>query len=1499
MTADGYTPDDPHWKDTEADYKRYLTQGIPGELEGGSMEGATGLDRVRAAALLTNVVKPTKTGLQPNVPPVYDPREPPETVVQRAIDAAKETFKGSSLGFALGYPPPQQQRVTAQPSTAPLNAPPEEVPPPERAKGLVERIAGGAGYMAGSPVALGGAALEPVMGPAGPALGFAAQRAIEGYQHGEPTGPLARHSAEQGALGLLAGILGSGAAGMARGPVTRAVLPTVTGAGALGLGGEAVQAAEEGRSPSLEKAGQGAEEQLALMGAAHLLQGMISTRGAVEKPSVDRQPVSQAEGVEPVGPTEMGDLTELPPEPQFPEEEPPPPPPPRAPPEEPPGPTPLTRNNIRIGAPPTAGEYVEGAAPPTEPPPAEPDYGDELTIPPPVDEPVIPPEERVVGAVAGPRELPPEIGEPAGKPPTPSPQPPPEVPEPSPLPIRVKPSGEIPLGDEAEEDPAKALLDAILENRHAVETGTNPAGQPLPRDMVEQARSFLDELLGRAKEQGVEIPLGEQPQEGPPEGLGAAESRPGAEAGQIPLGGVGEPVPNVPESLRKRNAEYYRRRLRNAPGEPSEDPDVESYRQALGAAQKNLAKQVPGTAGYVAAQRSVKALGAGMRAAQAEAEHWANLPEESFEPPPRSDLSFRSPRGKLGSPERGTLGGRPPPKPPRGEGPTEWGGEPTPDEIGRQRARDLLDAYVARGEVPPGAKASIRRGGGPKERAPIIPTSAYAAMAARATPEELAEPPVGPPPPKAKNINLERISTADDVKHLLAKVADSYGPQIEEAHRGTITHEETQKLADALGMTADTLMTRRRGQALNAEQATAARQILVTSAERVHRMAEEAVGGDQDSLVRFTDALQQHAAIQAEVSGMTAEAGRALSAFRIQAEAGSEAKLRRIQDVLRQLGGAGKAQQAAEMLTAFAPGDVTGISRFIDALQRHHTWDKLLELWRNFLVSGPPTQVAKALSDTAIGAMRVGERTMAGGIDAARVRLTGGKQERFAGEGAAAMLGWSRGFTQGVQKYLAELRAGLYGPPEMAEGEWRTSYGAIGGRTGRIIRMPTTHLRAITEGFKAINETAEQYAQAFRQAAMEGKTGQPRWERMAELLGQPDELRDWAANRESLYATLQTPAGPKLTWFMEARQHWPILEFVTPFLRTGTNGLLMAGERIGPFNILRREMSGRGFRGGNLSEALAKATMGTLLMTAAGNLVFQDRMTGGTADRKERGEIPAYGLKTGDGSWIGGYYTGYRRILPIGTLLALGADVAEVWKDHGTLELEDAAAKLGKSLVGDLENHLFTAELSDFLNAVHDPERHAAYFDRFAGSAIPNLVAYGAKATDPVERRPKGLEQTLEERIPGLRENVPALRDIWGRVELSPEPSLERFVSPFKRVSFPPDRATDEVRRLKVPVGSPSQHLQLFKQPVTLNETEYERYVEAAGARAHKDVLAFVQSPGYRRLTDDEKAQGIKARITSARNVERPSIKMQAAKRQQQEQGRARELLGGMRATGP
>jgi hypothetical protein len=201
-------------------------------------------------------------------------------------------------------------------------------------------------------------------------------------------------------------------------------------------------------------------------------------------------------------------------------------------------------------------------------------------------------------------------------------------------------------------------------------------------------------------------------------------------------------------------------------------------------------------------------------------------------------------------------------------------------------------------------------------------------------------------PDLAGNIRLDNLHTPQDIRRALT-VTDQRVGGFDAARRGEIAFQETERLASDLGMTPADLLARQPGQALNAEQALAARQILARSGDELVSLARRVQGLDNpgdELLGQFRQAWLRHVAIQEQVAGATAEAGRALAQFRIKAD--SRAARGVLPAFVEGGGGASRLRDAADMI-ANSADDPGALNAMAARALKPKFKDKLVELWYN------------------------------------------------------------------------------------------------------------------------------------------------------------------------------------------------------------------------------------------------------------------------------------------------------------------------------------------------------------------------------------------------------------------------------------------------------------------------------------------------------------------------------------------------------------------------
>jgi hypothetical protein len=709
-------------------------------------------------------------------------------------------------------------------------------------------------------------------------------------------------------------------------------------------------------------------------------------------------------------------------------------------------------------------------------------------------------------------------------------------------------------------------------------------------------------------------------------------------------------------------------------------------------------------------------------------------------------------------------------------------------------------------------------------------------------------------PSKAGNINLANITGPDEIKNLLTETAQT-SPEVQTAGRGTISLPEQQQLATDLGMTHKDLLARTKGQAFNAEQAIASRNLLTQSADDVFRKAKAAQGGSDADIVAFQEALTRHRAIQEQVSGMTAEAGRALGSFRV-AAGFDQAKA--LKNMIDQSGGRQNIEDIATAINNLPPDKLGTFTANVF----QPTWkDKAKTLWLNLILSNPVSHAANLSSNflTLFGSQAPEA------VGTAIVRATrGGGMGGFT-EAGARLYGYVAGAREGLMNAGRVIKTGQPVDPltKLEVGKAQPfGYGA-----GRLLTPSTTALTAEDELFKGMASRGEVYAQAAATANAEKLSG-PAWrQRVRELANNPTpEMLDQAA-KHAEYVTFQTPLGPAGQAFMNWRNKTPGAYIFAPFVKTPTNILKYAMERT-PAGVamkpVRDNLMGRNGVAARDTQ-IARLGLGTAAATAIASWAAEGKITGaGDPDPNLRALGRAYGEKPPYSINIGGKWYSYRRLDPFASVIGPVADLVELSKDIPGMEADKAGAAVVTALANNLINKTYLQGLSDVANALSDPAQYGQrLIDSLAGSVIPSGVAQEARVEDPVLRDTQSTLDYLRSRIPGMSEDLPPRRTILGDVVRREGTVGPGIVSPIGKMTPANDPVVNELLRLKTAPARPQRKI----MGVDLTPAQYSDYVQAAGGLARRELSALFASPKWAKAPDGFKVDEIKAVFESTRQL--------------------------------
>lgn len=755
---------------------------------------------------------------------------------------------------------------------------------------------------------------------------------------------------------------------------------------------------------------------------------------------------------------------------------------------------------------------------------------------------------------------------------------------------------------------------------------------------------------------------------------------------------------------------------------------------------------------------------------------------------------------------------------------------------------------------------------------------------------------------RAMNINLARIQGSQDIKDVIAEASEFYRADIDDARRGVQTNKATAELADQLGMNVDTLLSRQAGQAFNAEQAVASRNLLVASADKLSEMATNIRNGEAapDDLFAFRKMIETHRAIQMEVSGMTAEAGRALQSFNIQAKSRRQ-QLRAIDEILERSGGLdiqrGIAKSIADLTEEGASN--AKISQAATEFARVTSLDTLLTIRQAALLSSYKTHIVNIVSNAITMTSAIPERFIAGGIAALR-----GSDSIKSREGLEMMNGmvsgvWdsiniaARSFRDNVEfdftTKIPEARQntvsvanlsnnrlgkGVSGVSRLAGGKALGEGGFVDhlvNGLGMVVDLPFRALGAEDAFFKSMNAQMELHALAYRKAGSEGLKGNALRDRVVQILSNPpEEITEQALN----YARVQTFTNPNRTAsaISSALSKVKIARFIVPFIRTPTNLIKYSLDRTPVaflFEDVRADIAAGGSR-----RALAEAriAMGSTMMIGAGTLASSGAITGAPPkDPKLRQiwltENQPYSINVNHGTGKPAKWKSYNRLDPFGSVLGMGADMWQISAVSDDSNIAEMATMAVMSISNQVLNKTWMTGLSDFMEAINDPQRRGErYLDYMMASFVPALSRQlNYDLSDPVVRDFDTTWQGMMSRVPGYSDTLPARRDIWGGMRMYSGGAI------MQTKDAQEDPVNEFLIRRQISVSMPQRAMSVGGVRVKLLAEEYSRFVELAREPAKQELdlllpqLEAIEGIGSGSPLDDQVRSVLRSHAARAR----------------------------------
>lgn len=748
--------------------------------------------------------------------------------------------------------------------------------------------------------------------------------------------------------------------------------------------------------------------------------------------------------------------------------------------------------------------------------------------------------------------------------------------------------------------------------------------------------------------------------------------------------------------------------------------------------------------------------------------------------------------------------------------------------------------------------------------------------------------------PKGKVfINHARINSPDDVKAIIQEMADLDAPAINDKARGVVTNEQTIKESSQEYKDLDDLIGRPPGP-MSAAQAVAARKLLTSSGEQIVDLAKRASAADASpaDIYNFRRSMAVHYAIQSEVIAARTETARALQSWAIPAGA-TKARSQAISELIMQGGGAGDLQQLAKAVGTVGdnPAALNAMTR---ELGRGRFGRAMYQVWINGILSGAKTHVVNIASNAAVAMWAIPERAMAAGVSKAFYN-----GEIDAAEIGSMAYGFAKGARDGVRMiYHANQAADVgdlsgqfdaLGRPEIytnavsAEAFGLDSAGPFGvgmDFIGKIVGLPGTFLQAEDKFFKSMGYRMQLNALASRTALSEGLEGADFAKRVADILADPPPNLTAEAVDYSAVQTFTNKLGPTGQKGMQFIRAVPGGRLVMPFVQTPTNIVKYAFARTPLAYISGAIRSDIQAGGARAAQAHARIATGSILMLAIADMTLEGTVTGGgpTDNQVKKawradGNIP-YSVRIGDRNYS------YSRLDPIGLMIGLAADIAEISNQANREQSEEIVMAGVTALAGNLASKTYLRGIFDFIGAIDisNPMKNpTSYIQNFSGSLMPfsSFLRSTAQTMDPIMRDTKSvirgadgetdgvatfLQNSMDKirsNIPGMSDELPPRRDLFGEpIDRSSGLGMAYdFASPVASKIAKDDPVIKVIVDNNIKVSNPPRII----GGVELTAEQYSEFARMSGEplKVHLDKL--VKTKGFQRLSDGP--DGMKAEV--------------------------------------
>lgn len=528
-----------------------------------------------------------------------------------------------------------------------------------------------------------------------------------------------------------------------------------------------------------------------------------------------------------------------------------------------------------------------------------------------------------------------------------------------------------------------------------------------------------------------------------------------------------------------------------------------------------------------------------------------------------------------------------------------------------------------------------------------------------------------------------------------------------------------------------------------------------------------------------------------------------------------------------------------------------------------------LSVWKAGLLSGAKTQTGNLLSNGTFAGLKKLSDAPAAGLDTILSKFTGKRTKTFTIRGSA------EGAVQGTRKGYSTFRTGI-DAREVGNGGKYDTHGELNFKNPiiqKVFGRPSNYvfrgMNAADQPFYYSSVRNTLHDMALAEAKNRGLKGTEADDFVKNFVNNPSQDVAEKAKLAAQKSVLGQDSKVAASLSHLAQEH-PSVQVLAPFIKVPTNFLTRTldftpvGYIKAGVHAMKDAKGGKGFDQRAFVEAVGEATTGSAVLYLGAEMANHGLLSGAyPTDPKEQARWKVQGI-TPNSIHIGNKWISMNYLGPLGLLLNAGKSYHDA-AAQGNTGWTQALASFGQNLAG----QSFLSGFNSFANALQDPARYLSSLkNNEAGSVVPAWANDLANLLDSKQRQSSTVSQTIQSRIPGLRNGLPQKTDVYGNNLPQRTNATQLTVDPTRPSNDlgKNNAVIQEVSRLHN-VDPNNSNLQVTPTPPTsiniegktvkLNANQKYQLNNKVGQAVQQKWGQLIKTPEYKALDDAGKAQAL------------------------------------------